>query len=181
MRQLESGKYTPDRWYKNIVKISQLPTLQKYQALIKLHNQTFLEYRKDLEAITEKEAESIGSDKRLRKIVVAHIMGWDEFQIQVFEDRDPLARLHKQINFQGYIDPDTCQSYDFTDLHDRNKSIDNFNIYQAAKYKNWGWYKIMQRAINTGQRLKNCFPDKPSKQFLEFLENTPLKKMETDG
>lgn len=176
MRHVEVEKYFPDRWLKNIVNISTLPLLQRYQALIKLHNQTFLEYRKDLEAITEKEAESISSDKRLRKIVVAHIMGWEEFQIQVFEDKDPLTRLHKQLNFQGYVDPDTDQSIDFFDPYRRSNGVNKFNAYQAEKYNNWSWYKIMQRAINTGQRLKNCFPDKPSKQFLNFLESTPPKR-----
>lgn len=175
MRRVEIGKYVPDQWLENIVGISALPPLQKYQALIKLHNQTFLEYRKDLEAITEKEAESICSDKRLRKIVVAHIMGWEEFQIQVFEDKDPLTRLHKQLNFQGYIDPDTGQSINFFDPHRRSNSVNKFNAYQAEKYHSWSWNKIMQRAINTGQRLKNCFPAKPSKQFLNFLESTPSK------
>lgn len=176
MRQVEAGKYSPNRWYENIIQVSQLPTFQKYQSLTKLHLQTLTEYIKDLEDISEEEAESISSDGRSRKIVVAHIMGWEEFQTQVFEDRDPLARLYKQLNFQGYVDPDTGQNYDFTDPHDRNKSVDNFNAYQAKKYNSWSWDKIKQRAINTAQRLRNCFPDEPSEQFLSFLENTPPKR-----
>lgn len=176
MRRVEIGKYVPDQWLKNIVNISQLPSIQKYQTLVKLHRQTLSEYIKDLEAMTEEEAKKTSSDGRARKIVIAHIMGWEEFQIQVFEDKDPLTRLHKQLNFQGYIDPDTGQSIDFFDPHRRSNSVNNFNAYQAKKYNNWSWNKIMQRAINSSQRLKNCFPDKPSKQFLRFLEGTPPKK-----
>lgn len=176
MRHVDVQKYTPDRWLKNIVNISQLPSIQKYQALIKLHSQTFSEYKKDISAMTEEEAESKSSDGRIRKIVVAHIMGWEEFQIQVFEDKDPLTRLHKQLNFQGYVDPATRQSIDFFDPYRRSNGVNKFNAYQAEKYNNWSWHKIMQRAISTGQRLKNCFPDKPSKQFLNFLESTPLKR-----
>lgn len=176
MRRVEIGKYAPDQWLKNIIAISALPLSQKYQALIKLHHQTLSEYIKDLEAMTEEEAESKGSDGRKRKIVIAHIMGWEEFQIQVFEDKDPLARLKKQLNFQGYIDPDTGQNNDFLDPHSRSNSVNKFNAYQAEKYHNWSWNKIQQRAINIGQRLKNCFPNKPSKQFLNFLESTPSKR-----
>lgn len=176
MYQIEGGKFNPNLWYENVVRISQLPSLQKYQELTKLHNNTLFEYIRDLENTTDEEADSISSDGRLRKILVAHIMGWEEFQIQVFIDKDPATRLRKQLDFQSFIDPDTGKKYDFSNpQNDRQKSVDDFNAYHAEKYQDWSWTNIRTRAIDTAQRLRKCFPNEPSEEWLNFLENSPSK------
>lgn len=176
MHHVESGKYNPTFWYENIIRISQLPPLLKYQELTKLHDNTLSEYIKDLGEMTDKEAESTGSDGRLKKVVVAHIMGWEEFQTQVFEDKCPVPRLQQQLNFQGYVDSDTGVSHDFSNSqNDRQKSVDDFNAYQADKYQDWSWSDIKKRAVVTAQKLRSCFPDEPSEDWLRFLEDSPLK------
>lgn len=175
MHHVESEKYNPSLWYENLIRISHLPPYKKYRALSQLHDETLSEYIKDLESMTDVEAELEGSDGRKRKIVVAHIAGWEESQIQVFEDKNPPARLQEQLNFRAYVDSDTGKSLDFSHLNDRQKSVDDFNAYQAAKYQNCSWKDIREKAIGSAQRLRKCFPSEPSEEFLEFLENSPLK------
>lgn len=177
MRTLEASRFNPLEWYENIVKISKLELSQKYQELVKLHNKTLDNYINDLNQMTEVDAEELGFDGRKRKIVIAHIMGWEEFQIQVFTDSNPIERMELQIQFKSYVDPDTNDMINFDDPQgDRSKSVDAFNQYQADKYSSWAWDDIKQRAIDTAKKLKDCFPDESSEELLQFLENTPPKE-----
>jgi len=157
-------------WYNKLYSIATCQDLSKrYYQLEALHAATFESYISNLKAITEKDAESIGSDGRLVKIVVAHILAWEEWQLQVFSDGlNRESHLKEQMQFRGYVDPETGQTYDFG-------SVDNFNAFQTAKYKTWAWKDIQKKAIATALKLKEFFPTNPAADWISFLDSSPSR------
>ncbi|MBI2543004.1 MAG: hypothetical protein HYW24_02355 [Candidatus Aenigmarchaeota archaeon] len=166
MTKLEKNETT--RFYSNLMEIARKPnTQQRYNLLVQLHQETLDFYVPTIRAITSKAAYTPSSDGRPLSLVVAHIMGWEEWQIQVFSDSNREERLRKQMKLQGYYDTDTEQMTDF-------KNVDDFNAYNARRYGNQSWNKLQQQAIDTALHLQSFFPPIPYHDWIDFLENTPM-------
>ena len=99
--------FNPESWYNNLSHIVHLPSPQRYAALTQLHRSTAGTYIDALQKMTERQAEEISSDGRKKKIVVAHIMGWEEWQAQAFSDTN---RLPDQMKLKGYDNPFTGET-----------------------------------------------------------------------
>ncbi len=102
-------------------------------------------------------------------LVVAHIMAWEEWQTQIFEDPNKQKRLQKQMNLQGYYDTDALKIVNF-------QNVDDFNEYSATRYSERSWAEIKQKAIGTALKLQSFFPPTPQQEWINFLENTPEHK-----
>ncbi|TAJ14185.1 hypothetical protein EPO56_02375 [Patescibacteria group bacterium] len=163
----ENGQFSRDAWYKHLIDIAKLSdTRQRYDSLVQLHQTTLDFYLPAVKAITPEIAASPSSDGRSRSLVVAHIVGWEEWQSQVFGDSDKDERLRRQMKLQGYYDTETRKLVDF-------EGVDNFNAYNAKRYDGKPWSEIQQKAINTALQLQSFFSPNPNKQWIDFLENTP--------
>lgn len=96
----------------------------------------------------------------------AHIMAWEEWQIQVFTDSSRDERLRRQMKLKDYYDSEKNKMVDF-------RNVDDFNAYQSAKYTHWPWKDIRQKAIGTALELQSIFSPNPSSEWIDFLESTP--------
>lgn len=164
----ERLKFNPEVWCRNLEKIAEFSFPEKYRELVKLHKDTTAEYIMALSKMKDKAAERAGSGGRLRKIIVAHIMGWEEWQIQVFEDPNKTERLSRQLHLKGYEDPISGKMLDF-------QSVDEFNAHQEEIYRGWPWRDIRDKAVATAKRLQSFFPESPPTEWLLFLDNGPAK------
>lgn len=159
-----------DEWFNRLGNIAQTADLKtRYQQLETLHRETLNSYSNIISSISSEEARRKGSDGRTIAVIVAHIMAWEEWQIQVFSDPDFLNRLSLQINLQHYYDIENNKYLDF-------KSVDDFNAYQEEKYRFWSWEEIQKKTIDTALHLKSFFPKNPSEGWIDTLEKTPLKE-----
>lgn len=155
------------KWYDNLIKISSIPDpKERYERLVVLHKETLHFYISTLQSITIEKARQKISDGRTIAEVVAHIVAWEEWQIQVFNDPNRQGRLKEQINLCGYFDAENNKVVDF-------KNVDDFNAYQTEKYSKWKWKNIQQKATSTATKLREIFPDIPSDGWINFLESTP--------
>ena len=163
----ERNNQIKQEWYKRFTDIASNSDVQeRYADLVRLHREALDFYLPAVKALTEKDAEKLSSDGRLVKLVVAHIMAWEEWQIQVFEDEDDREEhLHQQTKLRGFFDSEKNKIVDFDD-------VDQFNAYQAKKYKDWKWEDIQQKAIDTALRLQSLFPVDPPTGWIDFLEST---------
>lgn len=164
----EQLRFNPEVWYQNLLKIAALPPRKRYDELVQLHQITLNDYLSQLNQITDEEAAQPSSDGRSKAIVVAHIMGWEEWQIQVFGDTNKMERLNRQMKLQGYYDDERSVYLDF-------ENVDEFNVYQASRYADWKWENIKEKAILIAKKLQSFFPDNPLGDWIEFLENTPVR------
>lgn len=165
----ETEQFRPEQWYERLIGITNLNDSKKrYGELTRLHAETVDFYVPTIRAIDDSIASQISSDGRPKSLVVAHIMGWEEWQIQAFTDPNRLHRLTRQMGLQDYFDDETRKTVSF-------KGVDDFNKYQANKYAQKSWNKIQEKAISTALTLQGLFPPTPSEEWLSFLENTPPK------
>ena len=119
----EKLRFNHDAWCQNLAMIAQREPTQRYVGLVSLHKETLENYIRALQNMTDEQAETPGVDGRKLKIVVAHIMGWEEWQTQVFGDPQKEKRIKQQLHMQGYQDPQTGKMRDFS-------SVDAFNSHQ---------------------------------------------------
>lgn len=143
----------------------------RYQKLVHLHDETVSEFLRKIDRLTQEQSEKIGSDGRKIKVIIAHIMAWEEWQLQVFEEPDIEKRLQKlimQINLQGYFDKDTGKTLNFG-------SVDEFNHYQEEKYKDAEWEIIKIKTHEVALRLRQCFSKEREKEWIDFFEMTPVR------
>jgi hypothetical protein len=139
----------------------------RYAALVKLHVRVAEVYTTAIRSISAQRAAEKSLDGRTIALVVAHIMAWDQWQLQVFRSSDREADIREQMNLRGYRDPNTRKLRDFRD-------VDHFNSYQARKYANTDWPTIINRAFKSAVDLVMCFPSFPPRGLIEFLEGTDL-------
>lgn len=166
-RHSENSMYSSDIWYRNLINTAKLTDLkQRYGFLVGLHQATLDFYLPAVQTITPEMAASPSSDGRPCSLVVAHIMGWEEWQTQVFGDPDRDERLRKQMKLEEYYDVDAGKMVDF-------KGVDDFNDYNAKRYSGKPWSEIRQKAVSTALQLQSFFPPSPDKDWIYFLENTP--------
>ena len=155
-------------WYNRLIATaSNSNSLERYNQLVQLHKETLAFYIPALRSLTNEQASATSSDGRPIAIVVAHIMGWEEWQVQIFTDANRNARLNEQMQLQGYFDTDTNEKVSFS-------GVDDFNAYQAKKYMNTPWQEIKDKAIQTASDLQSVFPENPSDEWIDFLDHTPL-------
>ena len=163
----ENGTFSSDIWYRNLINTAKLTDLkQRYDSLVGLHQASLDFYLPAVQSITPEIAASPSSDGRSRSLVVAHIMGWEEWQTQVFGDPDRDKRLRKQMKLEEYYDVDAGKMVHF-------KGVDNFNDYNAKRYAGKPWSEIRQKAVSMALQLQSFFPQNQDKNWINFLENTP--------
>ena len=165
----EKLRFNPDVWYQSLALIAREAPAQRYKGLVNLHRITLKDYVGALNQMTEDQAEAPGVDGRKRKIVIAHTMGWEEWQTQVFADPQKGERLKKQLHMEGYQDPETGNRIDFS-------SVGAFNAHQEELYRDWSWNDIREKALATANRLHSFFPDDPTGEWLQFLDSEPIKE-----
>lgn len=165
---VERGEFNPGDWYSNLIDIASKPSVERYSALHDLHKVIADEYIEAVLTMSPFQAAESSSDGRSRALVVGHILAWEEWQVQVFSDPGRQERVEKQLQLQDYFDPEECELRDFS-------SVDDFNHYQAQKYATWDWGSIQAKAISTARRLQSYFPKNPDREWIEFLDGTPLE------
>lgn len=156
-------------WYDNLREISRLPAPERYRALVELHKETIEFYLLALERLdgeTARQKSKTKGDTRTIAQVVVHIMAWEEWQLQVFTDPQPSLMLPLQMQLKGYWDGEKGTRVNFA-------NVDDFNKYQAEKYKNRSWEEVKTKAIATARRLQSLFPENPSVEWVKFLESSP--------
>ncbi|GEM_PF-848092 len=162
-----NGEFQSNVWYGNLIEIAKIPDdRQRYSSLVRLHQETLDFYIPAIQRMTPEVAANPSSDGRPRSLVVAHIMGWEDWQIQVFSDPNREERLLKQMRLQGYYDTDAGKMVDF-------KNVDDFNDYNSKRYAGKPWEEIQQKAVDTAIQLQSFFPPNPGQDWIDFLENTP--------
>lgn len=155
------------KWYKKLISIASTKNLHaRYLELVQLHSNTTRTYISALKNITKEKAKEVGSDGRSVALVVAHIMAWEEWQMQIFTDQNKEKRLQKQMKLQEYYDSDTQKIVDF-------QNVDEFNAYSAKRYRQSSWKDIRQKAVHTALKLQSFFPISVSKEWIYFLQNSP--------
>lgn len=165
----EVDQFHPEQWYNKLIGIATLNDLEKqYRELTRLHKETIDFYVPAIKAMDIQTAAQTSSDGRLKSLVVAHIMGWEEWQIQVFTDANKLHRLTRQMALHDYFDSETGKMISF-------KGVDDFNKHQKDKYTQKPWSEIQQKAISTALTLQDIFPPSPPEGWVNFLKNTPSK------
>lgn len=163
----EQPPVNTDAWYGNLVEIAALPPVARYSNLVKLHEETLERYLSQINNITEERAIQISSDRRTIKDVVAHIMAWEDWQIQELSDPNIKSRLAKGLKYEGYVDSDSGKELRF-------KDDDDFNAYVTRRFKDRSWPDIKRRAVETAKRLQSFFPKNAPQGWIDFLETTPL-------
>ncbi len=157
-------------WYRNLEHIASLRPRERYDGLLGLHEKVVAEYVIMLDRLTEADAiESVrpGSG-RTRAMVIGHILGWEEWQLEVFRDCNIMERISRQLRLEDYLDPETGGILNFN-------GIDEFNAYQYAKYATWGWERIHGKARGTAMEFRRFFVEARSDRFINILEGTPMK------
>jgi hypothetical protein len=155
-----------EAWYTNLVGIAGLPPAARYNALTELHADTISKYLSQINSITDSRALQRSSDGRTIKDVVAHIMAWEDWQIQNLTDPDIKSRLEEGVDLKGYRNEDGARM-DF-------KNDDEFNAYVTDRYKTVSWNQIKTGAVQTALKLQSLFPKKALAGWIDFLESTPL-------
>src|SRR3989338_11501347 len=85
-------------WYNRLIKMAGLQNpRERFDQLTKLHSETLALYLPAIQAMTEEQAWKPSSDGRSIALVVAHIMAWEDWQIQAFTDPDRKNRLNEQM------------------------------------------------------------------------------------
>lgn len=164
----EVGPKQIKHWYERLLDIaSETDTNKRYAHLVQLHRETLDFYLPAIQALTEEDASRQSSDGRSVSCVVAHIMAWEDWQVQVFTDSNKDERLRQQMKLKNYFDSEAGKFVDF-------KDVDDFNAYQAVKYSRWSWADIQQKAVDTALELQSMFPPNPSPEWIDFLESTPI-------
>lgn len=162
----ENNELQAGTWYSNLIEMAKKPDIrQRYDSLVQLHQQTLDFYIPTIRTITPETAAS-SRGGRPRSLVVAHIMGWEEWQVQIFSDPNRDERLRKQMKLQEYYDVEAVKMVDF-------KNIDDFNAYNAQRYAGKPWEEVQKKAIDTALQLQSFFPPTPDQSWIDFLENTP--------
>ena len=161
-------KFDKENWYKRLLEISSDENLmRRYSSLEKLHCEALSFYVPAIEKLNSKTSSAIIPDGRTKADVIAHIMGWEEWQIEVFTDKDREKRLKEQIKLRNYYDPEEKAHLDFA-------VVIEFNAYQSKKYVKWDWDKLQKKAKSVAYQLKSLFPPEPLSDWINFLENTPI-------
>ncbi len=159
--------FKKDNWHSYLRRTAGLRPEERYEELLKLHVLVLYRYAGMVSALAGKDAEDRpGQKSRSRKSIVAHIFAWEEWQLDVFEDKNMERRLEEQLDLQGYVDKDIGKVYDFG-------SVDDFNAYQDRKYRNMEWGKVQARALDTARRFQNFFVESHTGEFIGLLEKTP--------
>lgn len=157
-----------EHWYERLLDIaSESDTSKRYANLVQLHRETLDFYLPAIQALNNEDASKQSSDGRPVSLVVAHIMAWEDWQVQVFTDSNRDERLRRQMKLQGYYDSEGDKMVDF-------KNVDDFNAYQADKYSHWSWKDIQQKTIKTALKLQSIFSPNPTSEWINFLESTPI-------
>lgn len=163
----EQEEVNPDIWYRNLVEIASFTPEKRYSALAELHKETIERYLSQINNISKESAAQISSDGRTIKDVVAHIMAWEDWQIQELSDLNIKERIAKGMNWEGYLDNESGQMMNFRD-------DDDFNAYITRRYKDTRWLDIKEKAIETAKRLQSFFPSKAPDGWIALLEDTPF-------
>lgn len=77
----------------------------RYAALVKLHVRVAEAYTTAIRSISVQRAAEKSLDGRTIAQVVAHIMAWEQWQIQVFRSANREAEIREQMKLRGYRDP----------------------------------------------------------------------------
>lgn len=140
----ERLQVNPESWYQNLIEIAALPAKRRFEVLANLHEETTLRYIESLETMSDSRAGSISSDGRTIKDLVAHIMTWEVWVIQVMED----SNINKRLNNFMYLEDFELGSTRFSFLDD-----DDFNRFVSQNSSNLSWEEIKNAAIGAARQV----------------------------
>lgn len=164
----------PESFYTYLAKVARQHLEPRYYFLGNLHTQAVKQYIDALHSITDEQAQHQSSyigDTRTRALVVGHIAGWEEWQLQAISQLRTGNPNPDIMRFQGYKDLIDRSVHNFTSSAD-------FNEYLAEKQKAWSWDRIRQFAIDTTTQVYGVFTS-PNYLKPELLDNTVEYKYKT--
>ncbi len=139
----------PEHFYPKIFAISNMPANIRVKGMNRIHSECLAAYLSALYAIDDEKAAQVSPDGRTLAQIVAHIAEWERYIIQSMGDVISGVRKPFMLSLKGYRDTDGTR-VDFN-------SVNEFNDYQAKKYKDVPWSAIKPLAIHTASALQGIF------------------------
>jgi hypothetical protein len=153
----------PEHFYPKIFAISNMPANIRVKGMNRIHSECLSTYLSAIYAIDHEKAAQICPDGRTMAQIVAHIAEWERYIIQSMGDIISGVKNPPFLSCKAYLDTDGT-GVDFD-------SIDEFNEFQAHKYKNSDWTDIQKLAIHTASALQGIF-SQPVVLPFDLMEKT---------
>lgn len=156
-----------DKFYTQIVDYMALPPLKRHNQMAQLHTQIANEYVAALQRLTIEDVAkpvSVGTDERTLAQIIGHITEWERFGLLATGDMLAGVQHPRTVtDVQGFIEADGSR-IDFA-------NVDEFNHYQAKKYRAYSWPQLQTMAIDSAETLHALFTH-PHLLTAERLEQT---------
>jgi hypothetical protein len=153
----------PEQFYPKIFALSNMPANIRVKGMNRIHSEYLAAYLSAIYAIDTVKASQICPDGRTLAQIVAHIAEWERYIIQSMGDVISGVRKPFVLTLKGYRDIDGTR-VDFD-------TIDEFNEFQAQKYKDTPWSEIKPLAIHTASALQGIF-SQPVVLPFDLMEKT---------
>ena len=152
-----------DAFYAKVLAISNQPADRRVKGMNHLHQECMEVYLQALQKIDDSRAAETGADGRSLTQIVAHIAEWDRYTTLAIGEIIAGILEPQIMNLKGFIEPDgRILSF---------KNVDDFNAYQAKKYKNASWPEVKELAIRMAVALQGIF-SQPAILPYDLLEKT---------
>src|SRR5215216_4849422 len=120
-------------FYDRVRTALEAPPIERHQQLLELHTEALQTYQTALQQLTNDLVQlplPNTSDQRTIAEIIGHIAAWDRFALLAAGDILAGIRYPRMVaNLEGYREPDGSVPV--------FASIDDFNAYQANKYRTW--------------------------------------------
>jgi hypothetical protein len=143
----------PAAFYDRVQAAMEAPPIERHQQLLQLHTEALQTYQTALQQLADNLVQlplPNTSDRRTIAEIIAHIAAWDRFALLAAGDILAGIRYPRMVaNLEGYREPDgSAPAF---------ASIDDFNAYQANKYRTWFWETLRAFAVDTAVTLHALF------------------------
>lgn len=152
-----------DAFYAKVLAISNQPAERRVKGMNHLHEECLQVYLQALDRIDDRRAAEIGADGRTINQVVAHIAEWDRYMAIAMGEVTAGVLEPQVMHLRNFVEPDgKLTSF---------RNVDDFNTYQAVKYKDAAWADVKKLAVRMAVALQGIFSS-PAILPYELLENT---------
>jgi hypothetical protein len=152
-----------EMFYAKVLAISNQPAERRVKGMNHLHLECMDAYLKAIDRIDDARAAEASQDGRSILQIVAHIYEWERYVTLALGEITAGVLEPQIMHLKGFIEPDgkICSF----------KNVDDFNAYQAAKYKNTSWSAVKPMAVRMTLALQAIF-SQPVILPYELLEKT---------
>ncbi len=153
----------PDAFYAKVLAISNQPADRRVKGMNRLHLECMDVFLKAIQRIDDQSAAKVCSDGRTLTQIVGHIAEWDRFTTLAIGEITAGILEPQIMQLKGFMEPDgKILSF---------KNVNDFNAYQAEKYKNAKWSDVRTLASRMAVALQGIF-SQPAILPYDLLEAT---------